>query len=154
LFHKGKEPLTGYKIAKCVYGKEEFYSPVKVYQVLKELKSKNLIFEEEAIIKGKKAKIIKPNLLEFFKVLNERRMPKEYSLTNEEIETLANWFSGKDFNEVVNVEESVKKTVNVLDIVSVILKFDNNAELTEKISEKLKHLVVPPVIIVYLNLIS
>ena len=57
--------ITGYNIAKLVYGKE-FYSPVKIYNVLKMLKKENLIFEKETIINGKKAKLIKPNLEKFF----------------------------------------------------------------------------------------
>jgi len=145
-YSKGKEPLTGYKIAKEVYGKEGFYSPVKIYQTLKELKNQNLIFEEETVIKGKKAKIIKPNLFEFLKVLNERRLPQEYRLTEGEIKILADWLGKKDLSKILSmhveggeeltglIRKEIEKTMNVLDAVSMILK--SGVVYTEKLTEK------------------
>ncbi|MEM2175559.1 MAG: hypothetical protein QXI58_08085, partial [Candidatus Micrarchaeia archaeon] len=86
-----KEAISGYKIAKEVYGTRSLTPPAKVYSTIKAFNKLNLIY-----VKKKERGImgvirITPNLFEFLKVLNDRRMPENYKLTEEELKILAEW---------------------------------------------------------------
>lgn len=123
-----KGGLTGYGLAKLVYG-EAFFSPVKIYDVLKKLKAEALITEEEMEIKGKHAKMIKPVILNFVKVLNEKKLPEEYRLTEAEIEILSEFVKNlplKNILEMNFMEVSaltpIAEPLNILDAVAAVLK--------------------------------
>lgn len=133
-----KTNLSGYKIATLIYGRNKFFIPQKVYLNLRYLKKLNLIFEEEKAINNRKIKIIKPNLIEFVKVLNERRIPPEHRLTEEEIKILADFLDNIDwsiFEEFKNIfltkeqkyfieeiKHSLIYKLNILDLTAFILK--------------------------------
>lgn len=138
LLNYKKMPLTGYKIATLVYGKNRFFLPHKVYEVLKKLEKENLIIVEKAEQKGKKVKIIKPNLLEFVKLLNEKRLPPNYRLNEEEIKILADFFEKVDWSKLYEIKpqnlseeeekfiedeaKKIKNAANIFDAISLILK--------------------------------
>ena len=136
---KKDQGITGYSIAKQIYQKKlryyytiqeisKFPTPIKVYQVLKRLKKEGLTEEVETTIKGRRAKIIKPNLIKFFEVLNERRLPPDFRLTKGEIKTLAKWFEEFDLNFYVPEEAGEMASslglskISVLDVVAGIFK--------------------------------
>ena len=125
-----KDGLTGYGLAKLVYG-VGFFSPVKIYDILKKLKAEKLITSEETIIKGKRSNMIRPVMFEFLKVLNERKLPEEHRLTDAELKTLSEFSDKKiiwknvlqmNFNEVTDLSLMKEEPLNILDAVAAVLK--------------------------------
>lgn len=123
-FDENGMPVSVYKLAKKVYGKEEFYSPVRVYNVLKKFREENLIEEESIAINKRNAKIVKPNLKRFVEMLNDILIPNEHKLTEEEIKKLAEVLEKVDYSKLGFAAEGglKKQKINVLDAVAIFLK--------------------------------
>ncbi len=130
ILHHRKHGITGYSLARKVYG-EEFRFSVKIYEVLKKLRKLNLIIVEEA--KDKKSKLVRPNMEEFVKVLNERKLPEEYELTPKERKTVTNWLNRIDpmdlsetnidkFEDYISFLEKGLGKLNVLQMYAFFLK--------------------------------
>jgi len=129
-----KQPLTPYRIGKLIYKTFNTIVSPKIYSYIKTLKNLGLVEFEEQIIKGRRAKILRPNLIKFFEILNKLKLPEDYKLNNEEIKTLAEWFEKyMDLEKVANysprkllpLTEEVRKSLgelNIIDVVAIILK--------------------------------
>jgi len=134
LIYYKKQPITPYRIGKLIYKTFNTVVSPKIYSYIKTLKNLGLIEFEEQTIKGRRAKILKPNLIKFFEILNKFKLPEDYKLKNEEIKTLAEWFEKYvDFEKATNyspqnllpLAEDIRKglgELNILDQVAIFLK--------------------------------
>jgi hypothetical protein len=131
-----KEYSSAYSLAKNVYG-SNFRTANRIYSLLKELERLKLITSVYKKGGKRNEKIIKPNLIEFVKVLSERNLPVEYRLDTADVEELAKYIGSLDLQKLIAIyshkplQETVKSfrqaeihTPTVLGVVSVMLKFE------------------------------
>lgn len=111
---------TPYKIAKKIYGKS-ITSPVRVYQIIKELKNSDLIKIKKDELSKRKKNLIFVNFKKVAELLNEHKLPNKYKLTEDEIEELAKVLEEVNYSKL-EFTYSKKLKLGILDFFAIFLK--------------------------------